>query len=528
MGLKQGRQESAVWTRELNAVLLEGIEANELGSELAHQRLKALHPLPPGKLRYSSDFEKWLKKVFERDSSAAGQWLTAEFWHKEVDRVLIEGIFGRVPNDELIGRILLAWPKLDAQWLIERLEEVARIGLPHWVYPDFWATQIDPVLLSGIRNAIRCEREAVETVQKAFPELETGRIWARLRRLQRERRRELPAPPAIRETSIQPGLSAAESGKPELNTTVTSDAVSPSRSTDEGQWVVRAHPILVDTMREANRLERASVKKVLNKFPELRVGAIWTRLRQLRRQQGEEGHTGVPYRWTADLDERLVGVHAQAGLRAAANEIEGITGWPRKAILRRARKLGLPRQAIGSRERWTMVELRFAIESASHTSVREIAEEIGRSEKAVWTMISRRGIEGRFQEGYSLRELGEKLHVRRKTVGEWVKSGLLRRKKNGRVAEESLQAFLYSHPEEIRATLLDEDTASWISQLVEAEKTRLEAFKMRSGAKRQRSVEARGASGPNQDETVSSAHESDPFEDPASQSNQAHGASPGQ
>jgi predicted DNA-binding transcriptional regulator len=59
-----------------------------------------------------------------------------------------------------------------------------------------------------------------------------------------------------------------------------------------------------------------------------------------------------------------------------------------------------------------MVAYRFAIESLNHMSVREITEELERSEKAVWDMVRNRGIPARFQDGYSVRELSVKLHIR--------------------------------------------------------------------------------------------------------------------
>ena len=84
----------ATWTKDPR-VLLEGIENSEQGKQLAQQRLKILHPPLPGKDRYSQDFEKWLRKVFKKESADGLQpWLTLEFWQKEIDRVLIEGIFG--------------------------------------------------------------------------------------------------------------------------------------------------------------------------------------------------------------------------------------------------------------------------------------------------------------------------------------------------------------------------------------------------------------------------------------------------
>jgi hypothetical protein len=44
------------------------------------------------------------------------------------------------------------------------------------------------ILLEGIRQANRCEREAVDKVLGAFSELRVAAIWARLRRLRYKRR----------------------------------------------------------------------------------------------------------------------------------------------------------------------------------------------------------------------------------------------------------------------------------------------------------------------------------------------------
>ena len=52
MSAKHGAKESAAWTRELAVILLDGIEDNRQGKDLAHERVKALHPLPQGKDRY--------------------------------------------------------------------------------------------------------------------------------------------------------------------------------------------------------------------------------------------------------------------------------------------------------------------------------------------------------------------------------------------------------------------------------------------------------------------------------------------
>jgi hypothetical protein len=187
MNAKHGAKETAVWTRELDVILLDGIEDNSQGKDLARQRVKPLHPIPQRKDDYARDFEKWLTKVFEKPSeNGVAPWLSLEFWRHEVDRVLIQGIFVRnVTQDEVVQRVRSVWPRLSISWLGARMEEVARSGLPRWMDQTFWATEIDPILLSGIQNAGQYQREVVGMVLQAFPQLQVGMIWDRVRRLRK-------------------------------------------------------------------------------------------------------------------------------------------------------------------------------------------------------------------------------------------------------------------------------------------------------------------------------------------------------
>ena len=38
----------------------------------------------------------------------------------------------------------LSGPRLSATWLHDRMEEVARAGLPQWIQNEFWAAEVDP------------------------------------------------------------------------------------------------------------------------------------------------------------------------------------------------------------------------------------------------------------------------------------------------------------------------------------------------------------------------------------------------
>ena len=364
MSAKHGAKESAAWTRELDVILLDGIEDNRQGKDLAHERVKALHPLPQGKDRYPKDFEKWLAKVFEKPSEdGVAPWLSLEFWQHEVDKVLIQGIFARnVTQDEVVQRVRSVWPKLSISWLGARMEEVARTGLPRWMDQAFWATEIDPILLSGLRNASQCQSEAVETVLHAFPQLHVGMIWDRLRRLRKQRTADLQA--VVTAFVVANDCNArveAGGGQSDSSATAQLDGMVPPSGIDRRFWRTEVDPILLGGIRTANRLERETVDRVLRKFSELRIGTIWARLRRLQEQRKENGHTGPPFRWTNELDERLIHIHEEAGLSAAVSGVQSLTGWPRKAILRRAHILGLPTRPLGSRRRWTRVEYRFVI-----------------------------------------------------------------------------------------------------------------------------------------------------------------------
>ena len=517
-------KKSGVWTKELGLILLDGIEDNREGKERARERIKALHPPPQGKDRYPQDFEKWLTKVFERPSEGGlPPWLSSEFWQEEVDKVLIQGIFLPNANDEVVHRIHSVWPRLSTSWLGARMQEVARIGLPGWMDPTFWTMEVDPILLSGIQNASECQHEAVDMVLRAFPRLDVGMIWNRLRRLRRKRTEKLharfPEPAAANANHLlgtQADCKADSSAVPHVPFEL------PARM-DQSFWRTAVDPILLSGIRNANRLERETVDRVLRKFSELRISTIWARLRRLAEQRKEDGPA---VRWTDELDKQLTYIHQEAGLSAAVSGVRSLTGWPRRAILRRAHKLGLPARPLGSRRPWTLVEFRFVIESLNHMSVKEIADELERSEKAVWNVLGHRGIPARFEDGHSVRELAAKLHVRRPSIRTWIKADLLHKKRNGRISEDSLQTFLYNHPERINWSLLDEDTTFWVSELLEAERTRVSGSRARTPANSRSSEETPGAETSNSHGTASNTLAAAPCEDPASHHNRARAASP--
>ena len=516
MGARHDAQSIAVWANDSAVVLLDGIEATEHGKGLAEARLRSLHPLPEGKSHHSTDFEKRLRKIFDKQSTDCTQpWLTLEFWQQEVDNVLIQGIFGRsASKSSAVDRVHSVWPGLSAPWLHDRMEEVARAGLPHWIQSEFWAVEIDPILRVGIQRAHRFRCEAVNAVLKACPALPVGAVWVRIGELRNRRNREVGASSETKSN----GPAGVDVEAESASKGTSSRCCAPNGGC---VWTTRADAILLEGVRQANRCEREAVDKVLGAFSELRVCAIWARLRRLRYQR----RTDNPVVWTNELDERLIRTCHDAGLSASVSEIQNRTDWPRRSILRRAHKLGLPAEAVGDRRRWTMAEFRFAIESVNHVSVKEIAGDLERTEKAVWDMLTRRGIPARFQDGYSVREISTKLHIRRPSIRTWVKSGELHKKRNGRIAEDSLQSFLYNHPESINWPLLDEDASFWAAELIEAERIKVNGTGTRSRANSRSAEGSREAVVSMPDDSTSNAPEADPSADLVSHNNRARGAS---
>lgn len=516
MGARHSAQNSADWTRDSAGVLLDGIEASDKGKALAEARLRALHPLSEGKDHHSTDFEKRLRKVFEKQSDGHGPWwLTPEFWQQEIDNVLVQGIFGRSASKAIVvDRIHAVWPNLSAAWLYRRMEEVARQGLPQWVRNEFWAEEIDPILLAGLERANRFRKEAIAQALKEHPALQIGAVSKRVRALRTQQ-------------NGRPNAASSGGSSPARSTIVregdraVSNSIGGTCSPGDEVWRA-ADPILLGGVREANQCEREAADKVLGKFSELRVEAIWARLRRLRYKQKRDG----PLRWTTEFDDRLMRIHREGGLRAAVSDIQNLTDWPRRAILRRAHQLGLPKEALADRRRWTMAEFRFALESVNHLSVREIADELERSVKSVWDMVGGRGIPARFQDGYSIRDISAKLHIRRPSIRAWIKAGLLHKKRNGRISEDSVQSFLHDHPERINWSLLDEDTTFWVSELLEAEKIRVTGSGTRTRANSRSSDRSQGAEASTLAGNASSTLEADPCEDPVSHNSRARGASP--
>jgi hypothetical protein len=170
------------WTPDREGVLRKGLpeEANAKGEAI--DKMRALHP----KLKKLNTIEKRLDGVAP---SGLAIWMTAEFWKKEIDLALIEGIYsGKQKRPQAIERIRAVWPELEGEALRKRMEKLASDSQPEWFQKSFWES-LDPILLAGLKQGKIEERQAIDKVLRLHPELRIERVWARIRDLRRRNRK---------------------------------------------------------------------------------------------------------------------------------------------------------------------------------------------------------------------------------------------------------------------------------------------------------------------------------------------------
>ena len=171
MGAKQARRVWLSGPSDSVVILLDSIDATEPGKRLAEARLRTLHPLPEGKNHHSTDFEKRLRKIFEKQFADRHHlWLNLEFWQQEIDNVLIQAIFGRSASKSSCGGSCPFCLARTISILAVRPSEGSRARrLPQWIQDEFWIAEVDPILRVGVERAHRFRCGAVDAVLKAHP-----------------------------------------------------------------------------------------------------------------------------------------------------------------------------------------------------------------------------------------------------------------------------------------------------------------------------------------------------------------------
>jgi hypothetical protein len=284
--------------------------------------------------------------------------------------------------------------------------------------------EVDRILLGGIHLGRDGQLKALKQVQHLMPSLGVEAIDARMQR-------------------------------------IAADGIPTWLKADEF-WTAEMDNVLLKGIQQGRVGERNAVAKTLRLCPGLRTAVVWRRLHRLRQRRAHPDHRASPFAWTEALDTVLLHAEEFGGVKPAVAEVQGLTGFPREAVMRRVRKLGLHASHSATSAPWTDADVRFLLESVQHLSVRVIARELHRSEKAVWRKVGDLGLSAKCEEGYTVTEVIQRLHVWHRRMKGWVTNGWIKIGRNRRITERSLRSFLREHPEELKWDLFDSETVEWL------------------------------------------------------------------
>jgi len=169
------------------------------------------------------------------------------------------------------------------------------------------------------------------------------------------------------------------------------------------------------------------------------------------------------YFWTPEQDA-FIREHYDSANKNRSKELAAALGVPRWVVNRRARDLGLSKL----KERpWSPAELEYLGQWYHRTSVKKIAQRLGRSVTAVRLKAKRVGYR-KYAEGYTASSLATALGVDNKWVRDRIAKGIIkasqrqteRRPEQGGdawlITEQAFIDFLRDHPYEIDLRKVDQ------------------------------------------------------------------------
>ena len=128
------------------------------------------------------------------------------------------------------------------------------------------------------------------------------------------------------------------------------------------------------------------------------------------------------FRWPAAAREAVAANFNARGpqLRELVTKLVGITGYPRAACLRFARRMGL--KAKGQYKKWPPADQERLLELLDKYSVAEAAEKMRRSKASIYALLRRLNLGSSFrQDCFSKRRLAELLHIHMAEVDSWIR-----------------------------------------------------------------------------------------------------------
>ena len=288
----------------------------------------------------------------------------------------------------------------------------------------FFSPEADRILLTGIHLGRDGQLKALQQVQQIMPSLSVEAIDVRMQR--------------IAAAGIPAWLKADEF------------------------WTTEMDNVLRKGIQQGGVGERIAVAKILRLCPGLRTAVVWRRVKRLRQTVSHSQRRRGRFSWTEATDGLLLQADEVGGIGLAVEELQRVTGFPREAIMRRARKLGVHTGDSTVSTPWTDADVRFLLESVQHLGVKVIARELHRSEKAIWRKVGELGLSAKCEEGYTVTEIIQRLHVWHRRLKGWVANGWIKIGRNRRITERSLLSFFREHPEELKWDLFDSETVEWL------------------------------------------------------------------
>jgi len=113
---------------------------------------------------------------------------------------------------------------------------------------------------------------------------------------------------------------------------------------------------------------------------------------------------------------------------------------------------------------WSGEDKSYVLENAREFPVDDLARRLGRTPRAVYLLLLRRGESAKFQDGYTQAQFAEALHISRRKVRHWVRLGWLTLYQ-GRVIDRSIRRFLEGHSDKIDTRRLESDVRIWLEEL---------------------------------------------------------------
>lgn len=352
-------------------------------------------------------------------------------WPPGTDEILLEGFTDLQSAFDLAReRLRRLHPRLKPQAITKRLQGKTREEVPPWTKVAFWKQEIDCSLTGGILAGIQGKEAVLQTIQTLWPRLKLEVLRLRMEAL-------------------------ADYGTP-----VWAKAEF---------WGGGLNEILIGGINGGIEKERRAVNKILRLYPELRPGVVMAQLRRVRAEVlRSQGRKQERFPWTPDLLGQLKDACDGAGVTAAVTLMQRSTGWPRDAILRRDHRVLQVPSKVKTSIPWSASERRYVIEHAGHLSASVMAKELSRSVESVVCKMKHLGLSTARDEGFTISKLAAEWHVRRATISEWVRVGLMRRGKDGRIPERSVRSFCRHHKDELKWERLEPHTRAWVIEFAGA------------------------------------------------------------